>query len=114
MKKKHTKLDFCSWQDIFIKYKDTNQYWVYDLCTDKIHVSWSIKVNKLSLYKWSIKKSYVNDDWLTDDNDSLNKLNKFSSTSHKRLDNDNSDNNNNDVNYVIKTKNQQNALKAYI
>ena len=44
----------------------------------------------------------------------FNKLNKSSSTSYKRLDDDNSDNNNNNVNYAIKTKNQQNALKAYI
>ena len=48
----------------------------------------------------------------------LNKLNKSSSTSHKRLDDNNSDksdnSDNNNVNYAIKTKNQQNTLKAYI
>ena len=44
----------------------------------------------------------------------LNKLNKSSSTSHKRLDDNNSDNDNNNINYAIKTKNQQNVLKAYI
>ena len=44
----------------------------------------------------------------------FNKLNKSSSTSYKRLDDNNSDNNNNNVNYAIKTKNQQNVLKAYI
>ena len=37
-----------------------NQYQVYNSCTDKIYVSQSIKVNKLSLYKQDIKKSYVN------------------------------------------------------
>ena len=48
----------------------------------------------------------------------FNKLNKSSSTSYKRLDDNDSDelNNldNNDINYAIKTKNQQNVLKAYI
>ena len=67
----------------------------------------------MSLYKQSIKKSYVNDNWSADDNDSLNKLNKSSSTSYKRLD-DNDLDNHDDVDYAIKTKNQQNALKAYI
>ena len=47
-------------------------------------------------------------------NNLLNKLNKSSSTSYKRLDNNNLDNNNNNINYTIKTKNQQNVLKAYI
>ena len=37
--KKHTKLVSHSWQDIFIDYKDINQYWVYNSHTDKIHVS---------------------------------------------------------------------------
>ena len=47
----------------------------------------------------------------------FNKLNKSSSTNHKRLDDNNSDksdNLDNNINYTIKTKNQQNALKAYI
>ena len=44
----------------------------------------------------------------------FNKLNKSSSTSHKRLDDNNLDNDNDDINYAIKTKNQQNASKAYI
>ena len=44
----------------------------------------------------------------------LNKLNKSSSTSYKRLDNNDSDDNNNDINYTIKIKNLQNVLKAYI
>ena len=72
----------------------------------------------MNLYKWSIKKSYVNNNWSINNNNSLNKLNKSSSTSYKRLDNnnldklDNSDNNN--INYTIKTKNWQNVLKAYI
>ena len=51
---------------------------------------------------------------MIDNDDLLNKLNESSSTSHKRLDDDNSDNNNNNINYAIKTKNQQNTLKAYI
>ena len=68
----------------------------------------------MSLYKWSIKKSYVNNNWLTDNDDLLNKLNKFSSTSHKRLDDNDLDNNNNNINYAIKIKNWQNVFKAYI
>ena len=68
----------------------------------------------MSLYKWSIKKSYVDNNWLTDDNNLFNKLNESSSTSHKRLDNDNLDDSDNDINYAIKTKNQQNTSKAYI
>ena len=68
----------------------------------------------MSLYKWSIKKSYVDDNWSADDDDLLNELNKSSSTSYKRLDDNDSDNNNDDVDYAIKTKNQQNILKAYI
>ena len=68
----------------------------------------------MSLYKQSIKKSYVDNDWSADDNDSLNELNKSSSTSHKRLDDNNSDNDNDNVDYAIKTKNQQNVSKAYI
>ena len=51
---------------------------------------------------------------MTDNNNSLNKLNKSSSTSYKKLDDNDLDNNNNDINYVIKTKNWQNILKAYI
>ena len=39
LEKKYTKLDSCSWQDIFIDYEDMNQYYVYDLQTGKIHVS---------------------------------------------------------------------------
>ena len=68
----------------------------------------------MSLYEWSIKKSYVNNDWSVDNDDLLNKLNESSSTSYKRLGDDDSDNDNDDINYAIKTKNQQNALKAYI
>ena len=82
-----------------------NQYQVYNSCIDKIHVSWSIKVNKLSLYKQSIKKSYVNNDWSADNNNLLNELNKSSSTSHKKLDDNDSDNNDNNIDYAIKTKN---------
>ena len=108
------KLDSCSWQDIFIDYEDMNQYCVYDSQTDKIHVSWSIRVDELSLYEQSIKKSYVDDDWSADDDDSLNELNESSSTSHKRLGDDDSDDDNDDINYAIKTKNWQNASKAYI
>ena len=47
----------------------------------------------------------------------LNKLNKSSSISYKRLDNDDldkSDNSDDNIDYAIKTKNQQNVLKAYI
>ena len=71
----------------------------------------------MSLYEQSIKKSYVDNNWSVDNNNLLNKLNKSSSTSYKKLDNndsDKSDNSDNDINYTIKTKNQQNALKAYI
>ena len=68
----------------------------------------------MSLYKQSIKKSYINDNWSTDNDNLFNKLNKSSSTSYKRLDDNDSDNNNNDINYAIKTKNQQNVSKAYI
>ena len=60
----------------------------------------------MSLYKWSIKKSYVNNNWSADNDNLLNKFNKSSSTSYKRLDDNNSDNDNNDINYAIKTKNQ--------
>ena len=59
----------------------------------------------MSLYKQSIKKSYVNDNWSTDDNNLLNKLNESSSTSYKRLDDNDSDNNDDDINYAIKIKN---------
>ena len=71
----------------------------------------------MSLYKQSIKKSYVDNNWSADNNNSLNKLNESSSTSHKRLDDDNldkSDNSDNNIDYAIKIKNQQNASKAYI
>ena len=68
----------------------------------------------MSLYEQSIKKSYINNNWSADNNNSLNKLNKFSSTSYKRLDDNNSDNSDNNINYAIKIKNWQNALKAYI
>ena len=61
-----------------------------------------------------MKKSYINNNWLIDNNNLLNKLNKSSSTSHKKLDDNISDNDNNNINYTIKIKNWQNALKAYI
>ena len=54
---------------------------------------------------------------MTDDNNLLNKLNKSSSTSYKKLDDDDSDKSDdldNNINYTIKTKNWQHALKAYI
>ena len=44
----------------------------------------------------------------------LIKLNESSSTSYKRLDDNNLDNDNSDINYAIKSKNQQNVSKAYI
>ena len=44
----------------------------------------------------------------------LNELNKSSSTSHKRLDDNDSDNDDDNINYAIKIKNQQDVSKAYI
>ena len=44
----------------------------------------------------------------------LNELNRLSSTSHKRLGDDDSDDDDDDVDYAIKAKNWQNVSKAYI
>lgn len=49
-KEKKGKLDIRSWQGIFLRYKDTNQYYVYNSLTRKVHITQDLFVNKQHLY----------------------------------------------------------------
>jgi hypothetical protein len=51
LKKKRKKLNNQSWQSVLIDYERTNQYRVYDLCIDKIHVNKDVGIDETSLYE---------------------------------------------------------------
>ena len=67
-KKKCTKLKTHSWQEIFVDYKEKNMYRVYDLQTDRVHVTHNICVDELSTYSYKTYYDYVDKKWASEDN----------------------------------------------
>lgn len=58
------KLDIRSWPEIFIEYKDTYQYWVYNSCKGKIHITKDFFIDERHFYYWRAlnNKNYSKDD----------------------------------------------------
>ena len=75
--KKRKKLDKCSWQGIHVGYEDTNQYRIYNPCTEKIHVIRDVTIDKKNLFdrKAFQPKELVDDEWSQGDDNLFGTLN---------------------------------------
>ena len=70
-KEKRKKLADRSWQRIFIEYEKTNQFRVYNLKIDEVHVVRDIQMNEISTYDINNNQNDLTDAQWTDEDDNL-------------------------------------------
>ena len=78
-KEKRKKLDERSWQGIHVGYEGTNQYRIYDPCTDKVHVTRDVTIDEKNLFDRKAYKSneLVHDEWAQTDDDQFGNPDDF-------------------------------------
>lgn len=78
-KKKRKKLDKQSWQDIYVDYKDTNQYRIYNSCTEKIQITCDVTIDMRNLFdrKTFQSRELIDDEWSQNDNNLFSNLDDY-------------------------------------